>query len=164
MYSLHFCAHWHPALTLFYPWVSIYMWLFFVTCNSVQQLVKLFKHILDTHFASCCDVKQPGKKNCLFVGCLTSFNMRVYLRDGSARTILRAAHWERSCNQTFCLIQSQHTDTGPTSPSTVPIMPGVWQGSHWSAKFYVTGMTWASKNPDTNGIQTRDFLLSRQMP
>ena len=41
----------------------------------------------------------------------------------------------------FHLTQSQHTDTGPTSPSTDPITPGAWQGSHWSANFYVTGMT-----------------------
>ena len=34
---------------------------------------------------------------------------------------------------TFHLNQSQYTDTRPTSPSTDPIMPGAWQGSHWSA-------------------------------
>ena len=42
---------------------------------------------------------------------------------------------------TFYLTQSQNTDTGPTSPSADPIMPGVWQGSYWSADFEVTGMT-----------------------
>ena len=39
-------------------------------------------------------------------------------------------------DQTFHLTQSQYTDTGPTSPSTDPISPGVWQGSHWSANFW----------------------------
>ena len=38
-------------------------------------------------------------------------------------------------DQTFYLTQSQYTDTGPTSPSIDPIMPGAWQGSHWSANF-----------------------------
>ena len=38
-------------------------------------------------------------------------------------------------DQTFHLTQSQYTDTGPTSPSTDPITPGAWQGSHWSANF-----------------------------
>ena len=38
-------------------------------------------------------------------------------------------------DQTFHLTQSQYTDTGPTSPSTDPIMPGAWQGCHWSANF-----------------------------
>ena len=38
-------------------------------------------------------------------------------------------------DQTFYLTQSQYTDTGLTSPSADPIMPGAWQGSHWSANF-----------------------------
>ena len=33
-------------------------------------------------------------------------------------------------DQICYLTQSQYTDTGPTSPSTNPVMPGVWQGSH----------------------------------
>ena len=33
-------------------------------------------------------------------------------------------------DQTFHLTQSQYTDTGSTSPSTDPITPGAWQGSH----------------------------------
>ena len=44
-------------------------------------------------------------------------------------------------DQTFYLTQSQYTDTGLTSPSADSIMPGAWQGSHWSANFEVTGMT-----------------------
>ena len=38
-------------------------------------------------------------------------------------------------DQTFHLTQSQHIDTGPTSPSADPIMPGACQDSHWSANF-----------------------------
>ena len=38
-------------------------------------------------------------------------------------------------DQTFHLTQSQYTDTGPTSPSTDPITPSAWQGSHWSVNF-----------------------------
>ena len=38
-------------------------------------------------------------------------------------------------DQTFHLTQSQYTDTGLTSPSTDPISPGAWQGSHWSTNF-----------------------------
>ena len=66
----------------------------------------------------------------------------MYLRDGSAQTILRAATLEiEVADPTFYLTQSQYTDTGPTSPSADPITPGKWQGSHWSANFEVTGMT-----------------------
>ena len=36
-------------------------------------------------------------------------------------------------DQTFYFTQSQYTDTGPTSPSADPLMPGAWQGSPWSA-------------------------------
>ena len=65
--------------------------------------------------------------------------MRVYLRDGSAHTIL---HTEiEVADRTFHLAQSQYADTGPTSPGTDPIAPGAWQGSPWSAIFEVTGMT-----------------------
>ena len=38
-------------------------------------------------------------------------------------------------DQTFCLTQSQYTDTGLTSPSPDPTVPGAWQGSNWSANF-----------------------------
>ena len=48
-------------------------------------------------------------------------------------------------DQTFYLTQSQYTDTGPTSPSSNPITPGVWQESHWSANFWVTGMARSRK-------------------
>ena len=56
-------------------------------------------------------------------------------------------------DQTFYITQSQYTDNGLTSPSTDPITPCVWQGSHWSANFYVTGMTWPGKIPVQAGIK-----------
>ena len=65
---------------------------------------------------------------------------------------------------TFYLTQSQYTDTGPTSPSADPITPGAWQGSHWSANVWVTGMTGPWKNPGTSGIRTQDLPLSRRAP
>ena len=62
--------------------------------------------------------------------------MQVYLRDGSAQTIFTCCHTEiEVADQTVCLTQSQYTDTGLTSPSTDPIIPGAWQGSHWRANF-----------------------------
>ena len=81
--------------------------------------------------------------------------MPVYLRDGSAQAILRAATPEiEVADQTFHLTLSRYTDTGPTSPSTDPISPGAWQGSHWSANFEVTGMTRPRKNLGASGIRT----------
>ena len=43
------------------------------------------------------------------------------------------------------LIQSQYTDTGPTSPSTKHILLGAWQGSHQSSQSEVLGMTWRGR-------------------
>ena len=48
-------------------------------------------------------------------------------------------------DQTFCLTQSQYTDTGPSSPSADPITPGAWQGRHWNTKFETHGMTGPGK-------------------
>ena len=61
--------------------------------------------------------------------------MLVYLRDGSAQTILRAATDIEVADPTFYLTVPQYADTGPTSPSADPTSPGAWQGSHWSANF-----------------------------
>ena len=62
--------------------------------------------------------------------------MLVYLRDGSAQTILLAAATEiEVADQSFYFTQSQYANTGQTSPSADPITPCAWQGSHWSANF-----------------------------
>ena len=71
-------------------------------------------------------------------------------------------------DQSFHLTQSQDTDTGPTSPSTDPLTPGAWQGSHWSANFEVTGMTRPRKksrrkrdsNPGSSALEA-DALTTR---
>ena len=34
--------------------------------------------------------------------------------------------------------RSQYADTGPTSLSADPTMPGIWQGSHWSTSCALT--------------------------
>ena len=62
---------------------------------------------------------------CLLVGCLTS-QQHASVSQGQicsdngmcCHTEIEVADW------TFHLTQSQYTDTGPTSPSTEPIMPG----------------------------------------
>ena len=59
---------------------------------------------------------------------------------------------------TFYITQSQYTDTGLTSPSADPIMPGAWQGSHWSAKFEVTGMTRPGKILSQAGFEPQVFV------
>ena len=60
-------------------------------------------------------------------------------------------------DQTFYLAQSRYTDTRATSPSDDPIMTGVWQGSHWSANCYVTGMSQPGKIPSQAGFEPLIF-------
>ena len=73
-------------------------------------------------------------------------------------------------DQTFHLTQSQYTDTGPTSPSSDPITPRAWQGSHWSANFEVTGMTRPRKksrrkrdlNPGSSALEADALPLGQR--
>ena len=75
---------------------------------------------------------------CLFVGCLTSQQHASVSQGQICTGNFTCCHAEiKVADQTFYLTQSQYTDTEPTSPSADPIsiMPGAWQGSHWSANF-----------------------------
>ena len=79
---------------------------------------------------------------CLFVGCLTSQQHESVSQGRIYSDKFTCCHTEiKVADQTFHLTQSQYTDSGPTSPNTDPITPGVYQGSYWSAHFEVTGMT-----------------------
>ena len=72
-------------------------------------------------------------------------------------------HWDRSCRSNF-----------PSHPVTVywhrADQSQHWpynssrQGNHWSANFYLTGMTRPRKNPGASRIRTRDLSLSRRTP
>ena len=101
----------------------------------------------------------------LMVGCLTSQQHASVSQGRICSDNFTCCHTETEvADPTFHLTQSQYTDTGPTSPSTDPITPGAWQGSHWSANFEVTGVTRPRKNPCASGIRTRDLPLSRRAP
>ena len=65
---------------------------------------------------------------------------------------------------TFHLTQSQYTDTGPTSPSTDPVTPGAWQGSHWSVIFLRHWYDSTQEKSGARGIRTRDLPLSWWTP
>ena len=84
-------------------------------------------------------LKQPYKyahHHSLFVGCLTSQQRASASKGRIFSDNFMCCHTEiEVVDQAFCLTQSQYTETGPTSPSVNPIMPGAWQGSHWSANF-----------------------------
>ena len=100
---------------------------------------------------------------CLFVGCLTSQQHASVSQGRICSDNFTCCHTEIEVeDQIFYLTQSQHTDTGPTSPSAETITPGAWQGSRWSANFEVTGMPRPRKNPVASGIRTRDLPLSKR--
>ena len=101
----------------------------------------------------------------LFVGCLTSQQQASVSQGQICSDKFTCCHIEiEVADPTFYLTQSQYTDIGPTSPSADPITPGAWQGSHWSANFWVTGTTRPRKNPITDRIRTWDLPLSRRTP
>ena len=77
--------------------------------------------------------------------------MLVNVKDGSVSDRCTCSHAE--IEHTCVVTQSPCTDTGPTSPSTDPITPGAWQGSHWSAKFSVTGLTRKGESPTGKASQ-----------
>ena len=62
------------------------------------------------------------------LACLTS-KQRASVSQGRICSInFTCCHTETEvADQTFCLVQSHYTDTGPTSPSSDPITPGAWQ-------------------------------------
>ena len=90
-----------------------------------------------THVNSKGKIPSTGKKIlrvCLFVGCLTSQQHTSVSRGRICSDNFTCCHTEiEVADPTFYLTQSQYTDTGLTSPSTDPITPGAWQGSHCSA-------------------------------
>ena len=80
--------------------------------------------------------RHRGGVVCLLVGCLTSQQHASVSQGRICTDNFTCCHTEiEVADQTFYLTQSQYTDTGPTSPSSDPIMPGAWQGSHWRANF-----------------------------
>ena len=120
------------------------------------------EHAFKRDVLSCC---LPGQARSLLVACLTSQQHASVSQGRICSDKFMCCHIEiEVADQTFYLTQSQYTDTGPTSPSTDPLTPDAWQGSHWGASFWVTGMTWSQKHPGTSGIRTRDLPLSRRTP
>ena len=92
----------------------------------------------------------------LLVGCLMSQQHASVSQGRICSDNFTSCHTEiEVADQTFYLTQSPYTDTRLTSPSADPTTPGAWQGSHWSANFWVTGMTRPRKNPGASGIWTR---------
>ena len=142
--------------TLFSHFAFFYLEVFFYT-----RLRKWWAIILFSHF--CCFLQTD--ELCVFVGCLTSQQHASVSQGWICSDNFMCCHTEiEIADPTFQLTQSQHIDTGPTSPSTDPILPGAWQGIYWSGNFWVTGMTQPWKNPGASGIRIWALPLSGQTP
>ena len=125
----------------------------------------MFFFFLNLLLVSCPPPCPPPCVQCLFVGCLKSQQHASVSQGRICSDNFTCCHTEiEVTDQTFHLTQSQYTDTGLTSPSTDPITPGAWQGSHWSTNFEVTGMTRPRKNLGASESPTRDLPLSRRTP
>ena len=91
--------------------------------------------------------------DCL-LACLTSQQHASVSQGRICSDKFTCCHTETEvADPTFYLTHSRYTDTGPTSPSADPTIPGAWQGSHWNANFQVTGMTRPGKIPSQAGFE-----------
>ena len=95
-----------------------------------------------------------GKAVCWLLACLTSQQQASVSQGRICSGSCTCCHTEiEIADQTLQHTQSQYTDTRPTSPSADPITPGALQDVHWSANFYVTGVTRTSKIQARAGIE-----------
>ena len=126
------------------------------SCYSIVSAIILFSHACDRHTATLITFyfrpPTPHPPWQLFVDCLTSQQHASVSQGRICQDNFMCCHTEiETADPTFYLTQSQYTDTGPTSPSTDPIMPGAWYDSTW-------------KNPIASGIRTPDLRLLRRTP
>ena len=112
-----------------------------------------------------------GPNSGLFIGCLTSQQHASVSLGRICSDNFTCCHTEiEVADPAFYLTQSQYTDTRLTSPSADPITPGAWQGSHWSANFWVTGTTrpWKKSqrkrdsNPGFSALEADAFPLGQR--
>ena len=103
---------------------------------------------------SCCGCFRvdhcPSNIHCAYLG-------RIHLHNCMCCcTVIEVA------DQTCHLIQSQHTDTRPTSCSTEPTRLGTWQGSHWRPVFKSLVWLHLEKNPQLKLESNPDLPVSGQ--
>ena len=118
---------------------------FFFSCFDARLKLRTHKyrrknlvalHATRRHEASVQALQVLQVVVCWLVGCLTSQQHASVSQGRICSDNFTCCHTEtEAADQTFCLTQSQYTDTGPISPGADPVTPGTWQGSHWSANF-----------------------------
>ena len=77
------------------------------------------------------------------------------VRSWLAFTSFKCCHIStEAANQTCYFIQPQYTDAWPTSPSTDPILPGIWQGKSlgWLGQESNSGPPWLESFATATGL------------
>ena len=116
-------------------WTPYLMCLNSVTCAALRNHSNTSVQPLPPFISQQCQLNRKVHR-ALFVGCSTSQQQASVSQGRICTDNCTCCYTETEvADQTFCLTQSQYTDTRPTSPSADPILPGAWQGSHWSANF-----------------------------
>ena len=157
------------VFTQWSSWISVVCWLLHVPttfkCISGMDLLRILYMLPHWGRSRGSDLPPHSLFVCWLVGCFTSQQHASVSQWRICSDNFTCCHTEiEVADPTFYLTQSQYTDTRPTSPSADPITPGAWQGIHWNANFWVTGMTRPRKNPGASRIRTRDLSLSRRTP
>ena len=113
--------------------------------------------------------KERTKRSSFFVGCLTS-QQHVSVSQGRiCSDNFMCCHNEiEVADHTFYLTQSQYTDTGTTSPSADPIMPGAWQKplecqflSHWYDLTPKKSRRKQDSNPGSSALEVNTLPLGQ---
>ena len=129
-------------------------------CFSVPPSHVFTAETSDPHKTPYC-TQLPTHLHSLFVGCLTSHQHASVYQGWICSDNFTCCHTEiEVVDQTFHLTQSQYTDTGPTSPSTDPIPPSTWQGSHWVS----FGQTLYHRMPSDRHRQKKSKLIQKCCP
>ena len=95
--------------------------------------------------------KKTSPRCCwLFVGCgcmVTCWYISGV--DLLKQLLYMLPHWH-NLQIKLAITQPHKTDTVPTSPSTDPVPPSVWQGSHWSTM--LKSMVWLDGDRGRNSL------------
>ena len=131
-------------------------WICFTRCTSQQHANASQRWICFTR----CTSQQHANASQRWI-CFTRCTSQQHANASQRWICFTRCHTEiEAADQTFYLTQSQYMNTGPNSPSADPIVPGAWQGSHWSTHFEANGMTRPEKRfTAKSGIKPRSAAL-----
>ena len=138
---------WRPFLHSLQQWRVVVLFSLADNCAFGRQWGKNLPNILSSQkWARVRITIQAKGVSGLLLACLTSQQYASVSQGRICSDNFMCYYNETEvADPTFYVTQSQYADTRPTSPSSDQITPGTCQGSHWSTKFQVTGLTESGK-------------------